>query len=65
VRVTIVLSMDSSSATSERGPLGCVTDMGVYSSGDTGLSLIGGSGREESSGRGLKEEIEVGVPSER
>jgi hypothetical protein len=65
VRVTTVVSIDSSSATSERGPLECVTDMGVYSAGDMRESLIGGSGREESSGRGLKEVIEVGVPTER
>ena len=64
VRVTTAVSMDSSSATSERGPLECVTDIGVYSAGDTRESLIGGSGREESSGRGLKEVIEVGVSTE-
>jgi hypothetical protein len=61
VRVTTVVSMDSSSATSDRGPLECVTDIGMYSAGE---SLIGGSGREESSGRGLKEAIEVGVSTE-
>ena len=64
VRVTIEVSIDSSSATSERGPLECVTDIGVYSAGDMGESLIGGSGREESSGRGLKEVMEVGVSTE-
>jgi len=65
VRVTIAVSMDSSSATSERGPLECVTDIGVYSAGDMEASPIGGSGREESSGRGLNDVIEVGVPTER
>jgi hypothetical protein len=64
VRVTIAVSIDSSSATSERGPLECMTDIGVYSVGDMGESPIGGSGREESSGRGLKEVMEVGVSTE-
>jgi len=64
VRVTMVVSMDSSSATSERGPLECDTDKGAKSAGEAGKSPIGGRGREESSGRGLKEAIEVGVPTE-
>ena len=65
MRVTTVVSMDSSSATSERGPLEYITDMGGYSAGGTGLSPMGGRGRVESSGRGLNDAIDVGVPTER
>lgn len=64
VRVTTVVSMESSSATSERGPLEYVTDMGTYSAG-TVMSPMGGRGRVESSGSGLNDAIDVGVPTER
>lgn len=65
VRVTTVVSMDSSSATSERGPLEYVTDMGAYSAGGIEMSPMDGRGRVESSGSGLNDAIDVGVPTER
>ena len=65
VRVTTVVSMDSSSATSERGPLEYITDTGMYSVGDAGMSPMGGRGRVESSGSGLNDAIDVGVSTER